>query len=115
MAKVYGPLFSIEASGRLDNSLVFKKTRFGNVVGKFPKPVTTPATALQTTIREYFQLGSTAWKNANSTVKEAWNSYASTLSTGASGYNIFVGTYVKYLKDHAGTEPTSITTPPAMA
>lgn len=114
MAVVQNPLFSIAASGKFGSSIVFYRWKGVDVARKYVKSTIAP-TALQTTVRSYFQMAVASWKQQNQTVKDGWNQYCADNDLKQSGYNLYVGAYVEYMKGHAGTEPTSITTPPNMA
>ena len=113
MAKVTSPLFSFDARGKLGDAIVYIYWKGVNYVRQYVEHPHNPNTANQQTIRGYFSNAVTAYQAENSATKTAWNTYANGLSEPQSGFNAYVGLYVKYLIDNSGVEPTAPFTPPA--
>jgi len=96
LAKVTGPLFSLDASGKFADSLVFAKWKGINTVRQYAKP-TNVNSAKQQAVKKAFSASSAMYKTLLGPDKEAWK----IRSTGMpmSGYNVFMGLAVKALKD----------------
>jgi hypothetical protein len=114
MAKVIGPLHSDGASGQIGKTLVFATWKGIKYCKAYVIPGN-PQTVEQVTQRGYFSLASGAWKQENTTVKTAWNTYASSNGLKMSGRNLYMKAYCTFLQAHNGTVPTSTTTPPNMS
>lgn len=95
MAKVIGPLMSMDARGKLADSLVFMGWRGVKDVRMWKKP-SNPKTAAQLEIRGYFAQAATAYKSLSPADKSAWGRVASGLAL--SGYNAFIKAIVNVLK-----------------
>jgi hypothetical protein len=95
MAKVTGPLMSMDASGQLGKALVFAKWKGQNYVRQYVIPMN-PNTADQAAIRDIVAQASVAWKNSatvgatpvNAAYKLAYNEAAA--GSGMSGFNLFI-------------------------
>lgn len=95
MAKVNGPLMSMDASGAYGNTLVFSKWKGRNYVRQYVVPSYSNTTE-QANIRSIFRDASLAWKSGatvggvaiNSAYKTAYNNAASSQSV--SGFNLFL-------------------------
>jgi len=114
MAKVTNPLFSIEASGKFADTVVYQKWKGIDFARKFVKP-TNANTSGQLQIRGYFKTAIAAWQAEQSAAKLAWNTYAKTNNLAMTGMNVYVGAYCKFLLLHSGTAPTVTNTPPNMS
>lgn len=95
MAKVISPLFSLGASGKLANSLVYMKWKGIDDVRMWLKPAN-PRTAAQQSQRTKMRnavntFHSTAWNSADIT---AFNFKASTLPQPMSGFNYFIQQHI---------------------
>ncbi len=118
MAKVRNPLMSFDAYGQFGQNgegIVFKTWRGEKIAVNPPPEHNLSNTTAQQVIRGYFKTAVTAWQAETPTVKTAWNDYANANSKPQTGYNLYVGAYVKFLTDSAGTPPTTTTTPPTMS
>ena len=73
MARITGPLFSLEARGKLGNNLIYQQTPNGSVVKRFSIP-RNPNTEAQASQRSNFQACSTAWMNLGSLSRLSWDS-----------------------------------------
>lgn len=71
MPKVTSPLFSIAASGSIDNSLTFRKSRRGYDCVKYSQP-SGPPSAAQTLHRQRFRRLANAWKTLTPTQQATW-------------------------------------------
>ena len=111
MAKVIGPLHSDGAAGSIGNTLVFATWKGIKYCRAYVIPGN-PNTAEQQVTRGYFTLAVGAWKQETTTVKTAWNTYASHNSLQMTGMNLYLRAYTQYLRGHNGTVPTSTGTPP---
>ncbi len=94
MAKVTGPLFSLDASGKFADSLVFTKWKGINTVRQYAKP-TNANTARQKAVRNSFTAASALYQNLLGADKEAWKLRSAGLPM--SGYNAFMGIAVQTL------------------
>ena len=114
MAKVTGPLMSLSASGSFGDTLVYATWKGIQYVRQYFVPQN-PNTAGQQVIRGYFSTAVSAWQGETSPVRTSWTNYASTNALKESGFNLYVGKYIKFLIDNAGTPPTDTDTPPNMS
>lgn len=98
MARVNGPLFSLGASGKLADSLVYMTWKGIQDVRRWLKPAN-PQTAAQTTQRGYVTSGVSAWKNyfTNSEGRDAWNRWALLAAKTMSGFNGFMSQLLKMI------------------
>ncbi|SFM05094.1 hypothetical protein [Halanaerobium salsuginis] len=94
MAKVTGPLFSLDASGKFADSLVFAKWKGINTVRQYAHP-TNANTAKQQAVRKAFTAASALYQSLLGTDKDAWKVRAS--GQPMSGYNVFMGIAVQIL------------------
>ncbi|MGM0410989.1 MAG: hypothetical protein ACQEQF_09540 [Bacillota bacterium] len=72
MAKVTGPLFSINASGQFADSLVFSNWKGINIVKKKGSP-TGESSAQQNLVKSAFAECAKVWNALNEEEKEMWN------------------------------------------
>ena len=114
MAKVIGPLHSDSASGQFAKTIVFGVWKGIKYARSYVLPEN-PNTSAQQVIRDYFATSVDAWQTANQTIKDDWNEYVATNGLAMSGFNFFLGKYVEFLIDNAGTPPTVINAPPNMS
>jgi hypothetical protein len=100
MAKVDGPLLSLDASGSIGGAMTFSKWKGVNYVRYKTKP-TNPQTTAQTTQRTAFSTAVAAWHALTTEVQDTWTARAKALGLTMSGFNL-------YVKEHiaAGGEPT---------
>ena len=112
MAKVTSPLFSFDARGQIGHAIVYSIWKGINYVRQYCVPQN-PNTVNQQTIRSYFATSVPAYQALDAEHKGLWETYAEGLSSPQSGFNAFVGKYIKYLIDNAGVEPTAPFHPPA--
>lgn len=91
MAKVKGPLFSLGASGKLADSLVYMNWKGIDDVRQYVIPAN-PKTADQQTQRGYFTTAVGQWHTDGFTLDDvkAWNLLALALKEALSGFNIYV-------------------------
>ena len=94
MAKVTGPLYSIEASGTYADSFIFSKWEGLNIVKQYIRYRGT-STEKQNVIRDYFSEAITMYKKLNAVDKKAWNIRA--VGTPMNGYNFFIKKAMKAL------------------
>ena len=71
-----------------------------------------PNTAAQQTIRTYFTTAVAAYGAEDQATKDAWDAAIKKKNKAMTGFNFYVGLYVKYLIDNAGTPPTPPFMPP---
>src|SRR5579862_2178766 len=114
MAKLNAPLMSLGASGEFGKEIVYSHWKGINYARELVIPMN-PNSAAQQVIRGYFTASVDAWHAETSTVRTAWTDYAKTQSLAESGYNLYVGKYIKFLVGHSGTPPTVTNTPPTMS
>lgn len=94
MAKVTGPLFSLDASGKFADSLVFSKWKGINTVRQYAQP-TNANTTRQQAVRNSFTAASSLYQSLMAADKEAWKLRAT--GQPMSGYNAFMGIAVQTL------------------
>jgi len=100
MAKVTGPLMSMDARGKIADSLVFIGWKGIQTVRQFIIPAN-PDTDKQKAVRAHMTLAVARWHDVNLTAddKEAWDAYASLMPKPMSGFNTFVRTDVLIQKE----------------
>ena len=114
MAIFFNPLFSVSASGKFANTVVFGNWKGINFAREYVIPGN-PSTTQQQQIRGYFKTAANAWKAENQTVKAAWTQYVKTNNLSQTGTSLYIGAYIKFLILHSGTAPTQTATPPTMS
>ena len=114
MAKVTSPLFSFSASGQIGKALVYASWKGISYVKKYVAP-SNSNTSAQQVIRGYFSTAVDAWHAETNMVRTAWTDYANNNSLPESGFNFYVGKYISFLVENAGTPPTVTNTPPTMS
>lgn len=93
MAKVDGPLLSLDASGTIAGALTFSKWKGINYVRQHTTP-TNPQTTAQTTQRTAFSTAVAAWQALETAVQTTWNTRAKQLGYNMSGFNFYVQQYL---------------------
>jgi hypothetical protein len=93
MAKVTGPLMSIDASGAFADTMVYARWKGINYSRQYAIPGN-PRTANQLQIRNYFTMVVAAGQAEDQATKDAWNQAAS--GKPLSGFNLYVGEYGSY-------------------
>jgi len=88
MVKVYGPMFSMDASGTLADTATFSKWKGRNYVRQRVVP-SNPRSALQTGIRAMLKFLSQAWAAVTATPQGSWDDRAEQSSISA--FNAYVG------------------------
>ncbi len=96
MAKVTGPLFSMDASGKFADSLVFSKWKGINYVRKYAKPGGNRSIN-QKEINSLFSTAVKMYKTLSGQDKEAWNLRAA--NSPMSGYNMFIKKVMNAFKE----------------
>jgi len=71
MAKLKGPLFSLEAVGTFGDILTFSKRKSGQQV-RYQQKQSDANTEAQNTIRDYFKLGVELWNSLPTEEKSYW-------------------------------------------
>jgi len=91
MAKVTGPLFSLDARNKLGGSIVFSYWRGINYVRGLVTPHN-PKTADQTAIRDLIKDASVAWKNEDTPIDSAYKQAYKDAAAGQrySGFNLYM-------------------------
>lgn len=74
MAKLKGPLFSLDARGSVGPALTYSSRRSGSQV-RFQKKQQDVITAARTTQRDYFEEGYAAWNTLSSEEQQQWNDF----------------------------------------
>ena len=93
MAKVDGPLLSLDASGTIAGALTFSKWKGVNYVRQRVTPYN-PKSAGQTTQRTAFSDGVALWQTKDASTKTDWTNRAKSLGYSMSGFNLFVQQYL---------------------
>ena len=74
MAKLNGPLFSLDAHGSVDRALTFSSRRSGPQV-RFQKKQADVTTTDRTTQRSYFIEAYEHWNTLNAAEQKQWNDF----------------------------------------
>ena len=111
MAKVNGPLFSLDARGQLGKALVYAIWKGLNYARKYVIPFNSKAEA-QMTIRGYLTDAVAAYHAEDQATKDAWDAAIKVLGWAMSGFNYYVAQYINYLQENEGTPPTPPFMPP---
>lgn len=93
MAKVRGPLMSMEASGNWAGQLQFRGNRYGGHVYRPPAPSTqnqAPPTEKQAAVRARYALARTAWNALSQVERDTWNTSAQLDPRPVTGWNLFL-------------------------
>ncbi|MBA7548258.1 hypothetical protein ES705_40709 [subsurface metagenome] len=95
MAKIRGPLFSLESSGPLGKKIINQTRKKVKYAKGYSKPKN-PRTEIQQENRNYITLANIEWKTGgySDLDRKAWNFYAKTKAKNISGYNAFVKFYL---------------------
>jgi len=95
MAILKGPLMSLQARGKIADTLVFMGWKGLKTVRAYVVPAN-PDTAAQQAQRAFMTAGVGQYHNANLTGsdKEAWDLYANTLGKPMAGFNAFTKNYI---------------------
>lgn len=88
MAKVTGPLFSVDARGKIGDSLVFMGWRGLKTVRSYTVPAN-PQTEEQMRVRDNFTAAVAMWSDLTGADQTAWRNLAA--GQAYSGFNDFVG------------------------
>ena len=98
MARTNGPLFSLGASGKLANALVYGTWKGINTVRQYVVPAN-PQTAAQITQRAKISSAVNAWKNyfIEAAGRSAWNRIALLYPGAMSGFNAFTRNVVNFI------------------
>jgi len=107
MTKVLSPLFSLSAHGRIDQALIFERSRNGHYVKPYNFP-RKPPTAAQLAHRETFAALAAAWTAASDEHKNSWTP----LATAREITNYDAYTLVNWKLIEQGLSPTTLYTPP---
>lgn len=95
MARVTGPLFSLDASGTVGKAMTFSKWKGLNYVRLRVIPAN-PQTASQVSQRNTLTAATSCWKHefsVDAISKASWNVSAS--GTGMSGFNRFTSVFIR--------------------
>jgi hypothetical protein len=92
MARVKGPLFSIDASGSVASAITFSKWKGQNYVRQHFIP-SNPQTKDQMYTRGTLSRGVIAWQAKDAPGKLVYDTAAE--GTGMSGFNLFLSEYMK--------------------
>lgn len=93
MARVDGPLLSLDASGSIAGAMTFSKWKGINYVRIKSKP-SNPQTAGQTTQRTAFSAAVAGWHALLESVQTDWNNRAKALGLTMSGFNFYVQQHI---------------------
>ena len=99
MALVKAPLFSLDARGKIADTLVYAIWKGLNYCREYVIPFN-PNSAAQQTIRGYFTDAVAAYQAELPATKAAWDAAVKALGWAMSGFNYYVAEYIKYLIAH---------------
>ncbi|SDL78341.1 hypothetical protein [Halarsenatibacter silvermanii] len=92
MALVNGPLFSLQASGKFADELIFSQWRGLNIVRKKPQPPRPQPAAELTLQQKKFRKAAEAYRRLNPAEKKKWREKA--VGRPLTGYNLFLKDYI---------------------
>jgi len=101
MVKVKGPLFSLDAHGKIANELNYFRKKTGSMVRKFHYPKK-PVTGKQWTQRHIIGMITARWQVLSTAQKLPYKTAAAFLRPPISGFNYFVRVAQADLKTHIG-------------
>lgn len=87
MARVKGPLFSLDASGSVAKTITYSQWKGRNYVRQHVIPYN-PSTATQVNVRAAMTLLVAQWQGESTESKDNWNEFGKTLEL--SGFNAYV-------------------------
>lgn len=87
MARVKGPLFSLEASGSVKKTIVYSKWKGRQYVRQHAIPLN-PNSATQINVRKAWQILVAGWQAEDAPTQTVWNEFAKQFQT--SGFNQYV-------------------------
>lgn len=88
MVKLYGPMFSLDASGTVGKAITFSKWKGRNYVRERVVPAN-PKSVKQISVRAMFKFLSQEWTNNNAAKKATWNDLAA--AAVVSSFNSYMG------------------------
>ena len=91
MAKVFGPLFSLTASGTFRGFMEFR-TRTGDVIVGSPKSVKPPRSPAQRAQAAHFQTAVETWRELPEADRGPWKTAGA--SRNLSGYQLYISEYL---------------------
>jgi len=99
VAKIKGPLFSIEGLGKINKSIIYSKNKGIKTAKSYMVPCN-PDSDDQKVQRGFMANSILAWKTDGYTMSdiEAWNVYAKTQKGSLSGYNMFLKERINFSK-----------------
>jgi hypothetical protein len=98
MSKLRGPLFSIDAKGKLGNALVYSSNKNIKRASKHFTP-RNPRTILQQDNRSIMRYAVWSWQTLTDDQKESYTQSAKNLGLKMSGYNYYLQTYIAAYKE----------------
>lgn len=107
MAKLRGPMMSIDARGKFADTIVFGGWK-GIPWARVQFTPQNPQTADQTAIRLIFSQGVLSWQDKDAPAKLLWDEATGPKGLVMSGFNYFMSEYISAMR--AGTTPP--VTPP---
>lgn len=96
MARVWAPLFGLDARGQLGKAIVYTMWKGINVVRRYIIPHN-PKTADQVTQRGYFSDAVENWQGFESGTKDNWDADAIAKGKVMSGFNWHNSRYIDYM------------------
>lgn len=106
MARAYGPLFSMDARGKLGNSIVFSNWKGQATVRMYAIPYN-PKTSSQVAQRTLFTNAIRGWGAVGGSMQGEWNTYAEKVTkphAPLTGVNCFTRAYIE-AGDYPGSPP----------
>lgn len=102
MAKVTGPLLSLEAQGKFKKAIIYKKGRSSNVVTMYKKPAKKPdpRTLRQLFMRGYFKRYTSIWHACDPEFRIYFDNFAKNKQM--TGYNLYISEYSFKKPSHLG-------------
>lgn len=118
MAKVRGPLMSVDARGALGSLLLFRGGKHGTRVYRPADPAKVnqrPPTDAQDEIRGYYGDTVQEWRELDQQTRDDWNAKAAADPRAVTGWNLFVQDRMRARQEPEGMPPDSYQPPPGNA
>lgn len=117
MARIRGPLMSMDARGQFGDALLF---RGGRKAAHAYRPAArtainqAPATVGQAAVRTTYRAAIDAWRDLPETDRATWTATATAAGGNRNGWNLFLAAYFAAPPPPPPPDPNTYTTPPGI-
>lgn len=97
MAKITGPLFSMEAHGNIGGAIQFRGNRYGSHAYRPPRPEQQnqqPPTPAQAAVRGRYAEIRALWSESTEPERQTWRDLANLPGYAGTGWNLFLATHM---------------------